>query len=1211
MGAKASIVIGAPTRTTYSIDGRLFQETFVDVTCNSDSFGQVESRQLVGDDGVNRTVFFKCNRPFYRYRALPVAWVPANGGLAIGETCSVTTAGDPFAPPRESFLLQDVIKRSPSGPILMSMPGDRMELEGRGHGHDNQKPQLQFGWGVVAAAFIGGAVVGGLACNAIPGCGKRNNNDDGWDEGRVKRVEDNIAQANERMALAEQANRDLRSEFVRFTDTAVTAVRLQAELAQVAANFTSTQGLINRLAGEMTDNIANAVRASKNYTDQVVAGVSRDINQLAANARSLAEQNRLQDSVIANLSVAVDNNLKSIVAQMNTNQQIAQNNTETLALSLDRNMRYLHARHRDVVRTIDSAVSALSRLINEQDIYMDLVELNQNLTNIMGVRSPTFTPFVADPNRGPNSTDSLFSFARLDAVAFVYSTPTANPNEHRAHRATLAYTCSSMRLLMEPSGVVSIIDVLGTMGPAGCNPAALDNCTCWVTHNYKTCILKANEHLSSNFANSPDINTTFCTGTPANIIVNQHITSGPALEAAMRSYGASAVSSGTRFRVWGFQQGIMASAPHAAAQAALVTTGTLLDVLDTSAGINYMQLASYVFEEANRRLMHVLRDRLIRVRLGRISNDASYETYPHVMTESGGFAKCRAMAQMYYSPNWVPVYEITPVDASAQIEVSIDGQETWTTQEVVLGATIGDDVRFQPLIVGSLDNSASFAYDIPLSNIELSPFAQAREGKVTYAMCPVDPANDDSYHTNCGLARWAGRNNATFNHFLAVNIPEAYRVSLSNRRCTGIRRAGTAAGQCAMRDNFEYEFFPDESDQETASPAGILRLGARTGSYRGTVKILAGELVAFRVSGCPSIGVLEAGNGTTLILTNPRNGTMDVRYRRYGPVCGTAAETIVLPPLGIREIFIPSCIEPNPANVHTVNVFSYRFFPEENRYRYEICNSAPINVTADSSYYFRTRGIIGAQVITQASVVVASTAARELALLRIQMANMIHQASTMIQAALMRMPGVPEVVISGIQDVRDQALEMERLGQERAFNVTTANYTDWEQLRDNGTFEVERNLQRYQDSRLNYSRAVNESQIYQQWFLDLANRSNITADALEIIGRNVSELLFLVNEIQNGAIGNLIDNDKEILQAVKDAKEARKGNSGGIFGWIKSLFGGPGNMIQKALGFIFLLAFVVIGGLLIWKLISYMLSRRNNNGQNAGAPVRYSQVESY
>ena len=212
---------------------------------------------------------------------------------------------------------------------------------------------------------------------------------------------------------------------------------------------------------------------------------------------------------------------------------------------------------------------------------------------------------------------------------------------------------------------------------------------------------------------------------------------------------------------------------------------------------------------------------------------------PQVRTAIGSTYDCLQLSFMSYDPNLIPFYEITPLDTTTLLEVTVDGVATNYTGFAVTNAF--EFLLPQVAIFAGDPFSSTIQYNTP-DIISLHPIPQRREFDYAYAVVnSTDPAIAASQF---GFRNWVANNGALFNHPAGSVMAGYCSQTLVGGLCQGY--SNCEGNWCVRREHFAISGDPVE---------GLLFFNDNDNSVsiQATIQVPNGPPVALLGSNCPIV----------------------------------------------------------------------------------------------------------------------------------------------------------------------------------------------------------------------------------------------------------------------------------------------------------------------------------------------------------------------
>lgn len=617
------------------------------------------------------------------------------------------------------------------------------------------------------------------------------------------------------------------------------------QLLGVDARTLRLHDLLNATGGTLNATLIAAFGAFYNATDQLSARYAASFASVKAGLEDMWQRDR---------------------RALRGTQQALADATTTLLGNLER---------RDILRTLIRLVRA--------DLVAEHAREGRN-------------PFLRDRGLDP---EPFVGDLPLDDVFLAYTTP--NGGSTLAHQHRLAYRCDARRLVNNVRPSITWDQILLSLGPAGCDPSTAGNCTCYAEWVHNTCTLAPGGAAAANWTERLALTYPgVCTAEPTRLTRTTY-TEGVGFVNELRNlctlltgsdYQAASVYAGRRvtFANDGSQcqvdeDGVADGSVHASPLAVVLGFWAL----------SYGRL-SMAFD--------VLFDELE----GTLPLGLSF-AFDDFARRRGQSAQCVVASFMSYTDaDLLPVYRLVPqrVEARVTVETANGVPVEYGPTEVSLGlANVLPHADF--LLVGRPDANDT-VFDVPQSELSLSPFAAARAGHVTYALAP----NASAF----SLATWEALAGVSFDHTAGTNVAQQYAVAInaSTNRC--VFEYGLLGSWCGVRARFSVEANANATE---------LDLVPRThSSFTAQISVPAGDLTALVVSVCPRLVLLPQPSGVLAQMNDVRSpqapASLLTLHAEFpgAPDCPARHETTSVVAGGRTGVFLPYC---DGATTIAVSVF--------------------------------------------------------------------------------------------------------------------------------------------------------------------------------------------------------------------------------------------------------------------------------------------------
>lgn len=977
-----ALTIQSEYREVSVIDGLPSVQATINIECNGGSdFNVPHELTVQSDSGVVRSVIVVCRSPEHHYEVYPVGYIFADGRLLRVEQCLVRDFGrfaglnkteSHVASTSRSLLAVDldsddceeaatarraVITGAAIGAAASAWTGSAAgaaigALVGAAIGGAFRTPKCSTGSSDVAFnSLTGGSISLYLTSDAKTNgnpLGTAGTNPAPWISDAVQDALSCVGTPNLRSSSGRncftgptaQQLTDLQNRGENLTISmnqwGSSMYQYQDQLGFLFGNFSSTNEDLKSYAKAANMSVGILVQdALRDYDTQQMLS-DRLAQGVNANQQRLQNASRLIEAM-ANLTASLlqrtQGDFGRASALLNWNAANASRLLEKVAdLQLEDRLSK-QSQMKSVKRFLQNLATLQKRWFMDEDmrngVSMQIQSALDDPLVYTGSTGAFLTPFLKDLGTkptDPNALDPDKASIETSNDVFKYITP----DGRFGIQSRLQTMCGSKFMVSQAPVDPSRIDMMGLIGPLTCDTTLenpyLPTCDCLVRVSELRCpmVSSLTPTVIDSFLQTPlDLNpASGCASGPVPFAANSGGLDGKALTTAsgvagvFQTISLRRILNGTAYSVASVLLNTRKLVPWSAyvsnsSNFGALVEGSLSDG-DTNLAFHYAQSLADSYNIVYRDLGYY--QSLV---YGRIPAGVKKRVRSSKRFRQGVTGRCMEAQVALFSDELLLASAFVPGQVITNIEVTVDGVQS-TVSNVRFTSPASDKLPKSPW-VWSPSQFGTKLWDIPRSEISLSPCPFTREMKVTYAMCyDKDQCDYDSWMRNNGEVR-------RFEHDAAVNLPPPYAATVDSNptsvtygRCI-TTPAAPGGTQCSMRDNFLV--FASGEFENFESPGTMVFID-REPVYEARIDVPEGAIVEVLSSVCPIVGRSPVSGTSMLIeLINPINSTNLIQVREVGGCPRT--KDIPMGPSAVEVYTAFSCDTPNLLKIFSLQGNDY------------------------------------------------------------------------------------------------------------------------------------------------------------------------------------------------------------------------------------------------------------------------------------------------
>jgi hypothetical protein len=881
-------------QNAYALNGRMYQNNTITVQCTDADFGVYRYSTITKGDGSTVQLGVLCSPPVYSYELEEVGRIPRDTRFDAVAYC--LTADELKVNVSSTLALLD--RTTASAVIGNSLRRRKLlEAQNRHKLHPFRKSAAGTAFKFAAAAgfdilfgFAGGVAGGAAYCRGLAGGGCAS-------VASVDDLKQKYTALDGSVTRLSNALDVFQGNFNNLTN------KYQEMFINTNNRFDTVQSLFN--------NSISGVQASLDYVNGTNELLRRQNQDLQYNFQLLQSQATTTDANLASLASTLSGGISGVGAQLSNYIALQNNVTLDMHKRLTNvssiaaaNLVALRKQMVTLTQNLQYQINSIRDQLRETQARRAVAAYMQQ--RLLDVLAEGYSPFTFDLGIAPSpDTNPAVWRTLLETHRLLYVRDNLGLT---AQMVDISYYCDTRSIIDLTVPLSSSTDFFSAMGPVGCNATLRQGCQCWIVTQRSSCSTSNARVTQGTWLQ----NNTLWTGN-SSAICSSGITVNTAIThttlPSFLSVMADVCNDGTfvnasTIRVISGQLLRVANVPYNPLVCSMALD-TINDVANTDISfmytmIGYLQMSfTVVLNNANyySQLLY-----------GQSPSGLTTIEDPLVVV-NGTEARCLSTGMVSHDTTnpLLIVYRLRFVSATSSVTVKLDGVVTSVVTDVT--ASVPSSVVLpdtDTAVVGDPADSSEI-WNIPDSELSLSPVAAARKGHITY---PIATSLSD-----LTAAAWQDRNKDTFNHFDGTATAAYYRRTVNGTgMCSGNSLPGEGSW-CTVRRDFA-----------VSAAVGGFTLSPRTGTGATVIAQLTvadGAITGVIFSDCPTITLSQKNPGVaTLALTNSRPDTDITVAILLGGQCTTTVPSFVIPKLETRDYLIPQCIS-NVASTRSVRVARY------------------------------------------------------------------------------------------------------------------------------------------------------------------------------------------------------------------------------------------------------------------------------------------------
>lgn len=881
-------------QNAYALNGRMYQNNTITVQCTDADFGVYRYATITKGDGSTVQLGVLCSPPVYSYELEEVGRVPRDTRFDAVAYC--LTADELKVNASATAALLD---RTSASAVIGSSLRKRKLLED--HNRHTLRPYRKAAAGTAlkfaAAAgfdiffgFAGGVAGGAAYCRGLAGGGCASVASVEDLKAKYETLDGSVTTLSQRLDVFQGNFNNLTNKY-------------QEMFINTNNRFETVEAMFN--------NSISAVQSSLDYVNGTNELLRRQSQDLQYNFQLLQAQAITTDANLADLASTLSGGISGVSAQLANFIALQNNVTRDMHLRLTNvstisaaNLVELRSQMISLTRNLQFQINTIRDQLRETQARRAVAAFMQ--ARLLDVLAEGYTPFTFDLGIPPSSSSNPAVWRTLlETHRLLYVRDNLGLT---AQMVDISYFCDTKSIIDLNVPLTSSTDFFSAMGPAGCNATLQRGCQCWIVTQRSSCStsnarVTQGTWLQNNTLWTGDASAVCSGAITVNTAVTHNTLSGFLGVMADVCNDGTFVNAST-IRVISGQLLRVANVPYNPLVCPMALD-TINDLVNTDISfiytmIGYLQISfTVVLSNANyySQLLY-----------GQSPSGLTTIEDPLVVV-NGTEARCLTTGMISFDTTspLLPVYRLRFVSATSSVTVKLDGVVT----SVVTDATISVPADIilpatETAVVGDPADSSQI-WNIPDSELSLSPVGTARKGHITY---PIATSLSD-----LTAEAWQERNKETFNHFDSTATAAYYRRTINGTgMCSGNSLPGEGSW-CTVRRDFA-----------VSAAVGGFTLSPRTGTGATVIPQLIipdGAITSVIFSDCPTITLGQKNPGVaTLSLTNSRPDVDITVAILLSGQCTTTVPSFVVPKLETRDYLIPQCIS-NIDSTRTVRVARY------------------------------------------------------------------------------------------------------------------------------------------------------------------------------------------------------------------------------------------------------------------------------------------------
>lgn len=808
-------------RNAYAINGNVFQNNTITVQCTDADFGVYRLATITKADGSTVQLAVLCSPPVYTYSLEPVGIVPRDTNLDVLISCR---SSDSLK--LDTTQTQDLLERTATTGVIGSSLQKRKAIHDSGRSLRGSRKAGKGGGGAnvliqAGASFLfgfGGGILGGYEyCRQIGGCASK---------GDLEKLRGTVTDLTGTVGNLSTSLDAFYGSFVNLTNN------YNNFFVSTNTRFQTVQDWVNNSLA-ITNASLTFMNGTNEYLKQQSQNLTRSFEELRN--RSVSTDARVADlaSTLSQGISGVTAALASYIAQMNN---VTANLSSQFQTASGISSRELARLKQDTMRTtanLQWQITSLQQEIVHTVERRVLAAFMQE--RVSAAQFAGLVPFTYDVGTSPAGASAVSLWSTLlESQRILYIRDNLGLT---AQMVDVSYYCDTQSLIDLQSSLESYDDFLSAIGPIGCNATLRQGCRCWVTTQRSSCPTSNTRVTTGTWLQ----NTTIWTGN-ANAVCSSAITTGSIVThttlPSFLSVMADVCNDGTfanssNYRIISGQLSRQATVGYNP----LACSMALDAVMSLSNTGNSFMATMMVYLVLVFPIVRSNANQYSKIVYGQTPSGITTTEDPLIVV-NGTESRCMYSGMVSYdiSPSALVVYRLRFVSATSSVTVKLNNVISNVVTDVTI--SVPGSVALPDTDTGVVGNPSdpSELWNIPNSELSLSPVAKSREGHITYPMM-------DSL-ANFTQAKWESVYGVAFDHFAgSASAAYYYRTINGSGLCSGNSLPGEGPW-CTALQQFSI-----------ASVTGGITLTPRTGTGATVIPQLIvpdGAITSVIFSECPS-----------------------------------------------------------------------------------------------------------------------------------------------------------------------------------------------------------------------------------------------------------------------------------------------------------------------------------------------------------------------
>lgn len=879
-------IVGAPSYQNYITNGAISSNRTITVQCSPADLDQTFTLQVTPTSGATIPVTVTCKAPVAQFNVAIQGYLPTDGIRQCYRACAVrgisvvTPGSNTNFTDRSAFystnpgFVNAVTAENSNGdsniPVISHIQRlmkerkrqdllDQEELDELQANHGRNRHLLQLDPGSFALATVAYAV----AFTAL--------------------VQVNLLSSKVSSLQTEaDTTKQTLSNYINATDVweGQTTQQLQTlDNVQHTTYAIETQALAAQTA------TSNALNASIQSNIALASALNSNFTSVYRNLTSISNQMLTLSAIVNATVIANTGNLVALQGQvLNLTSQLA-NTVTNFSTSSATNFQTAFLQLRQTVINVRDLAGNLQNAINQTPVKRGLtrsvVMALLNTTNI-GIYTPFLENYGALPTVDLSDSGQLY----IDNFRLLFIS-----NANYFYQVDIQIYCALGWMMQTPQAWTTWLDLFEAMGPYNCDPT-LFACQCYATAEIVSCA-RNNTFGQVDLVNAGQLQASLCAAhTLSAPSYSPVITSSSNFTTYLSSVCALGATGG--YQVISLRQKQNITAVYSSSVCAMdYNSMMMINQSPSYSNQNFAYALLSLIPQSFDTVLNQVQSNVDAVD-GVCPPGLSTTFQPFEIIETQP-ASCIQGCFMSYQGPMLPIYALTQPVVTTDVTVNVNGV-IYDEYDAIVNQQVGYNLQSQYILLGPPGGAGSgnVVYDVTSGNMELSPTASDREGKLTYAL-----TNNPNNFT---MAYWVASNGEPFNHMKGSNVASLYKRNLVNVTTSPVCQLNTgqlAGTVCTMLQSLAPSSFQPNN--------GFAQFEMKTSTYTIDIPVPDGTVYLLQNSGCPGTQILATSSQVvTLVLSNGFSGPIFVDVVLSG-ACQNQWNNVQVPALGTESLVIPAC----------------------------------------------------------------------------------------------------------------------------------------------------------------------------------------------------------------------------------------------------------------------------------------------------------------